>query len=135
MTTLFTKIIDGEIPGTFVYEDERVVAFLDVLPLTDGHVMVVPREEISHWIDMPEDLTDHVMAVAQKIGKAQKASFDCDRIGVMIQGYEVPHVHVHVWPTNSIKDFSNSARPAEMVPGEELEVHAAKIREALAAFG
>ena len=90
MASIFTKILDGDIPGTFVYEDDRCAAFMDISPLTDGHVLVIPREEIDHWLDMPEDLTAHLMAVAQKIGKAQKKAFSCERIGVLIQGYEVP---------------------------------------------
>ncbi|WP_309131814.1 HIT family protein [Brevibacterium sp.] len=130
MPTLFTKIINGEIPGTFVYEDDRCVAFLDVSPLTEGHTMVVPREEISHWIDADQDLLDHLMAVARRIGRAQKVAFDCDRIGVLIQGYEVPHLHIHVWPTNSIADFDLSDR-SPMLSGEELAGPADKLRQAL----
>ncbi len=130
MPTLFTKIINGEIPGTFVYEDDRCVAFLDVSPLTEGHTMVVPREEISHWIDADQDLLDHLMAVAKRIGTAQKAAFDCDRIGVLIQGYEVPHLHIHVWPTNSIADFDLSDR-SPMLDAEQLAGPAEKLRQAL----
>ncbi len=80
MATIFTKIIDGEIPGTFVYEDEQCVAFLDVSPLTAGHTMVVPRAEISEWTDLDEELLDHLMNVAHRIGRAQKEAFDCERI-------------------------------------------------------
>ncbi|RBP64164.1 histidine triad (HIT) family protein [Brevibacterium sanguinis] len=130
MPTLFTKIITGEIPGTFVHEDDRCVAFLDVSPLTEGHVMVVPREEISHWIDADQDLIDHLMAVAKRIGRAQQAAFDCERIGVLIQGYEIPHLHIHVWPTNSIADFDLSDR-SPMLDADALAGPAEKIRRAL----
>ncbi|WP_101650441.1 HIT family protein [Brevibacterium ihuae] len=130
MATIFTKIMDGEIPGAFVHQDERCAAFLDVAPMTDGHVLVVPREEIDHWIDMPEDLTAHLMSVAQRIGAAQKAAYGCERIGVMIQGYEVPHVHIHVWPTNAIKDF-DPANKGPMAEPESLKANAEKIIAAL----
>ncbi|GAA1843946.1 HIT family protein [Brevibacterium marinum] len=130
MATIFTKIINGEIPGTFVYQDDVCVAFLDVSPMTEGHAMVVPREEISHWIDADQELLDHLMAVSRVIGRAQQEAFDCERIGVMIQGYEVPHLHIHVWPTNSISDFDISDR-AEMQSPEQLAGPAERIRRAL----
>ena len=130
MATIFTKIINGEIPGTFVYEDDECVAFLDVSPLTDGHTMVVPRAEISQWTDLDEGLLDHLMNVAHRIGRAQKEAFDCERIGLMIVGYEVPHVHIHVWPTTSMADFDISDR-VPMQDAETLEGPTEKIRQAL----
>ncbi|MGC2939695.1 MULTISPECIES: HIT family protein [unclassified Brevibacterium] len=130
MATLFTKIINGEIPGTFVHQDDKCVAFLDVAPMTEGHVMVVPREEISHWIDADQELLDHLTAVARTIGEAQKRAFDCERIGLLIVGYEVPHLHIHVLPTNSMDDFDISDRAPMQTP-EQLEVPAEKIRQAL----
>lgn len=131
MATLFTKIINGEIPGTFVYQDESCVAFLDVAPMTEGHLMVVPREEISHWIDADEKLLSHLTAVAKRLGEAQKKAFDCGRIGLLIVGYEVPHLHIHVLPTNSMDDFDISDRAPMQTP-EQLEGPAEKIRQALA---
>lgn len=130
MATLFTKIIDGEIPGTFVYQDDVCVAILDVAPMTEGHVMVVPREEISHWIDADEELLAHLTSVSRRIGRAQKEAFDCERIGVLVVGYEVPHLHVHVLPTNSMDDFDISDRAPMQTP-EQLEGPAEKIRRAL----
>ena len=130
MATLFTKIINGEVPGTFVYQDDKCVAFLDVAPMTEGHVMVVPREEISHWIDADADLLAHLTAVAKSIGEAQKRAFDCDRIGLLIVGYEVPHLHIHVLPTTSMDDFDISDRAPIQTP-EQLEAPAEKIRQAL----
>lgn len=130
MATLFTKIINGEIPGTFVHQDDKCVAFLDVAPMTEGHVMVVPREEISHWIDADADLLAHLTAVAKSIGEAQKQAFDCDRIGLLIVGYEVPHLHIHVLPTTSMDDFDISDRAPMQTP-EQLEAPAEKIRQAL----
>ena len=130
MATLFTKIINGEVPGTFVYQDDKCVAFLDVAPMTEGHVMVVPSEEISHWIDADADLLAHLTAVAKSIGEAQKRAFDCDRIGLLIVGYEVPHLHIHVLPTTSMDDFDISDRAPMQTP-EQLEAPAEKIRQAL----
>ncbi|MGO2861069.1 MAG: HIT family protein [Brevibacterium sp.] len=130
MATLFTKIIDGEIPGTFVYQDDVCVAILDVAPMTEGHVMVVPREEISHWIDADEELLAHLTSVSRRIGRAQKEAFGCERIGVLVVGYEVPHLHVHVLPTNSMDDFDISDRAPMQTP-EQLEGPAEKIRRAL----
>ena len=130
MATLFTKIINGEVPGAFVYQDDKCVAFLDVAPMTEGHVMVVPREEISHWIDADADLLAHLTAVAKSIGEAQKRAFDCDRIGLLIVGYEVPHLHIHVLPTTSMDDFDISDRAPMQTP-EQLEAPAEKIRQAL----
>ena len=131
MATIFTKIIDGESPGSSGYGDDECVAFLDVSPLTDGHTMVVPRAEISQWTDLDEGLLDHLMNVARRIGRAQKEAFDCERIGLMIVGYEVPHVHIHVWPTTSMADFDISDR-APMQDAETLAGPAEKIRQALA---
>ncbi|GGC25651.1 MULTISPECIES: HIT family protein [Brevibacterium] len=133
MATLFTKIINGEIPGTFVHQDDKCVAFLDVAPMTEGHVMVVPRDEISHWIDADAELLAHLTAVAKRIGEAQKAAFDCERIGLLIVGYEVPHLHIHVLPTNSMDDFDISDRAPMQTP-EQLEAPAEKIRQALSAL-
>lgn len=130
MATLFTKIINGEIPGTFVHQDDKCVALLDVAPMTEGHVMVVPRDEISHWIDADAELLAHLTAVAKRIGEAQKAAFDCERIGLIIVGYEVPHMHIHVLPTNSMDDFDISDRAPMQTP-EQLEAPAEKIRQAL----
>lgn len=131
MATLFTKIINGEIPGTFVHQDDKCVAFLDVAPMTEGHLMVVPREEISHWIDADTQLLSHLTAVAKKLGEAQKKAFDCERIGLLIVGYEVPHLHIHVLPTNSMDDFDITDRAPMQTP-EQLEGPAEKIRQALA---
>ncbi len=134
MATIFTRIINGEIPGAFVYQDDQCAAFLDVEPLTDGHVLVVPREEYDHWIDMPVDLTNHLFDVAQQIGKAQKQAFDAERIGLMVQGYEVPHVHIHVWPTQQISDFDPRNKGPQAEP-ETLQKNAQKITRQLSADG
>ncbi|MCB4207213.1 HIT family protein [Arthrobacter sp. UM1] len=130
MSTIFTKIMNREIPGRIVHEDERCVAFLDIAPQTEGHVLVVPREEIDHWTDMPEDLAAHVFGVAQRIGKAQRRAFGSKRVGLEIVGFDVPHAHVHVFPTNEIADHDlGRAKPAS---DESLDAAAEKLRAALA---
>ncbi|MEO7370116.1 MAG: HIT family protein, partial [Ilumatobacteraceae bacterium] len=82
MSTIFSRIIAGEIPGTFVYRDERCVAFMSINPLARGHALVVPVAEIDHWIDAPPDLVQHLFAVVHRIGLAQKQAFACERVGV-----------------------------------------------------
>src|SRR5918994_4604493 len=106
MATIFTRIIDADIPGTFVWRDEQCVAFMSINPMATGHVLVVPIEEIDHWIDAPEALSAHVFDVTRRIGVAQQAAFGCDRVGVLIAGYEVPHMHVHVIPTTNMGQLS-----------------------------
>ncbi|MDO4909907.1 MAG: HIT family protein [Corynebacterium sp.] len=106
MSSIFTKIINGEIPGRFVYEDEQVVAFLDINPLTDGHTLVVPRKEVDKWTDLPAEEWAHLTAVAQKIGQAQKEVFGAPRAGLVIAGFDVPHTHIHVFPASGMGDFN-----------------------------
>ncbi len=134
MATIFTKIIEGEIPGTFVWRDEKCVAFMSINPLRRGHTLVVPIDEIDHWIDCPDDLRDHLFDVGQRIARAQQAAFRPLRIGLMIAGLEVPHLHLHVVPIDGVHDldFANAARSADPA---ELEAAAAAIRAELRAAG
>jgi diadenosine tetraphosphate (Ap4A) HIT family hydrolase len=134
MTTVFTKIIQGEFPGTFVWRDELCVGFLSINPMAPGHVLVVPIAEIDHWIDAPPELAAHLFAVAHTIGKAQQAAFECDRIGVIVAGYEVPHTHVHVIPTSSMAQLS-FANAAVSVDRGDLDAWAEAIRSELRAAG
>jgi len=108
--SIFTRIIDGEIPARFVWSDEICVAFLDVRPLARGHVLVVPRAAVDQWTDLPESIATHLMGVAHRIGRAQRELLTPARIGLMIAGFEVPHVHVHVVPIDSMRslDFANA---------------------------
>ena len=131
MTTIFTRIINREIPGTFVHEDDRCVAFLSINPLADGHVLVIPREEIDHWIDMDADLSSHLFAVAHRISRSLSKAFPCERVGMIIAGYEVNHCHIHLVPTRNMSelDFRNAA---PSVDRQTLETNAARIITALA---
>ena len=130
MTTIFTRIINREIPGTFVLEDDLCVAFMSINPLADGHVLVIPRAEVDHWIDLPSDLSAHLFAVSHRISNALAAAFPCERVGMIIAGYEVNHCHIHLVPTTDMSqlDFRNAARTVER---ERLEANAARIIAAL----
>ncbi|MEX2627669.1 MAG: HIT family protein [Ilumatobacteraceae bacterium] len=134
MSTIFTRIIAGEIPGTFVWRDDQCVAFMSINPIAHGHVLVVPIAEIDHWLDAPADLVAHLFDVTRVIGVAQQAAFACERVGVIIAGYEVPHTHVHVIPTSSMADVS-FANAAASVERDELESAADAIRRELRAMG
>lgn len=131
MSTVFTKIIEGEFPGEFVWRDERCVAFMSINPMAPGHVLVVPIEEIDHWVDAPPDLAAHLFAVTHTIGLALRRAFPCERIGVIVAGYEVPHTHIHVVPTSDMSQLSFANAAASVDPAALAE-WAAKIREALA---
>ena len=134
MPSVFTRIIHGELAGRFLWRDELCVVFLSIAPLRPGHALVVPRVEVDHWIDLPPETATHLMAVAQVVGKAQQAAFEPARIGLMIAGFEVPHVHVHVVPTMGMRDldFANADGRAEAA---SLDAAADKLRAALRAQG
>lgn len=106
MATLFTRIIEGEIPGRFVWRDDRAVAFLTIAPITTGHTLVVPIAEVDHWLDLDDDLAAHLTLVAKKVGRAQMATFSPTRVGMIVAGLEVPHCHLHVLPIASEGDLS-----------------------------
>ena len=134
MPTVFSRIIDGEIPGTFVWRDDHCVAFMSINPLRAGHVLVVPRQEVEHWLDCPAELRDHLMDVSQNIGRAIQQVHQPEKVGFMIAGLEVPHLHIHLVPIDGVRDldFANAAASVER---EELEDHARSIREVLTAMG
>ncbi len=134
MPSIFTKIIDGEIPGTFVWRDPQCVAILSIAPMRPGHTLVIPREEIDHWIDLEPELARHLFTVAQTIGRAQRQAFEPRRIGVMIVGDEVPHTHLHVVPINSAGELSFANADHHPQP-EALADAATKLRAALRELG
>jgi histidine triad (HIT) family protein len=133
MPTIFTRIIDGELPGRFVWEDEHVVAFLTIQPMMPGHTLVVTREEIDHWIDVEPDLTAHLFHVAQQIGRAQDAEWHPRRVGVLIVGEEVPHVHVHVVPIDNPNELTFAH--ARNASDAELDDAADRVRARLRELG
>jgi len=105
VASIFTRIIRGELPARFVWQDDKCVAFLSIRPLRPGHTLVVPRAEVDHWLDVDPAVLSHLTAVAQRIGRAQMAAFKPARIGMMIAGLEVPHLHIHVVPIQGIHDL------------------------------
>jgi diadenosine tetraphosphate (Ap4A) HIT family hydrolase len=131
MATVFTKIINGEIPGRFVYQDDDIVAFLTIAPMTQGHTLVVPRAEIDQWQDVEPAVFGRIMEVSQLIGKAVCKAFDVERAGVIIAGLEVPHLHVHVFPARNLSDFG-FANVDQNPSQESLDEAQAKIKAALA---
>lgn len=133
MATIFTRIIEGELPGTFVWSDDRCVAFLSIGPLRPGHTLVVPRAEVDHWLDLDPETVAHLMKVSQVIGQAQMTAFEPTRIGMIIAGMEVPHTHLHLIPIRTEADLS-FANVGSATP-EELEANASRIRDALTAMG
>jgi diadenosine tetraphosphate (Ap4A) HIT family hydrolase len=134
MATLFTRIIDRELPGTFVWRDEQCVAFMSINPLQRGHTLVVPIEEIDHWIDASPQLNAHLFDVAQKISSAISAAFGPEKVGLMIAGLEVPHLHIHLVPIFGVHDL-DFANAAKSVDPTDLESAAGAIRVALHAAG
>lgn len=133
MPTIFTRIITGEIPGTFVHRDDLCVAFLSINPLAHGHTLVVPIDEVDHWVDLPSDLASHLFGVAHLIGRAQQAAFGCERVGMIIAGYEVPHAHIHLIPTHDMGQL-NFANAAMSVDHDQLEDAAHALRVELQAL-
>ncbi len=134
MASIFTKIINGEIPGRFVYESDDVVAFLTIEPMTQGHTLVVPRAEIDQWQNIEPAVFARVMEVSQLIGKAVCSAFDAERAGVIIAGLEVPPLHVHVFPARDLSDFGFANVDRNPSP-ESLDEAQAKIKDALADLG
>jgi histidine triad (HIT) family protein len=134
VATIFTKIIRGELPGRFVWKDDRAVAFLTIEPLRPGHTLVVPIQEVDHWIDLDPALASHLFVVAQSIGRAQQRAFKPRRIGLSIVGIEVPHVHLHSVPIHAIADL-DFARADRKPRPEDLDAAAEKIRTELRALG
>lgn len=136
MATVFTKILNGEIPGRIVYRDETAAAFLTIEPAAYGHTLVVPIEEVDRWTDMDAATWAHCNEVAQLVGKAIVEAFDAPRAGYLIAGFEVPHAHIHIFPASDMSGYSlqNVMRMDETDP-EKMDESAAKIRQALQAQG
>ncbi len=129
MTTLFSRILAGELPGQFVHEDEQCAVFLSVHPLSEGHSLVVPREELDDWLACPDGLRDHLFAVAQRVGRAIRTVFAPPRVGLVLAGFEVPHLHVHVFGAYGLQTFDFAQ--ARAATQDELAEVAARLRAAM----
>jgi histidine triad (HIT) family protein len=131
VASVFSRIITGELPAYFVWKDDKCVAFLSNRPLRPGHTLVVPRLEVDHWIDLDVDLLAHLVVTARAIGKAQMAGFKPARIGLMLAGLEVPHVHFHVVPIRGVHDldFGNQdPNPDPSMMGQAAETIRGELR-------
>ena len=134
MATIFTRIIEGELPARFVWKDESCVVFLSIRPLRPGHALVVPRKEMDHWIDLDAGLLAHLFETARAIGRAQMAGFKPARIGVMVAGLEVPHCHIHVVPIRGVRDLDFGNQDPDPDP-EMMDDAAETIRRELRRLG
>lgn len=132
MSTVFSKVINGELPGRFVYRSPDVVAFLSIEPLAYGHVLVVPVDEVDKWTDIAPELWARLNAVAFEVGNAVIEAFDAPRAGNVIAGFEVPHAHIHVFPAHSMDDFNfANVIPADQTDDAQMDDAANKLRAAL----
>ncbi len=104
--TIFSKIISGEIPSYKIAENEKFYAFLDIFPLREGHVLVVPKSETDNFFDLPEEYLSELLVFAKPIAKSIERSFDCNRCGISVIGLEVPHAHLHLIPINTANDLN-----------------------------
>lgn len=129
MASIFTRIIQGELPGHFVWRDDHCVAIMTIQPIRAGHVLVIPKAEIDQWTDLPVELAHHLMQVSHRIGNALKQVYTAQRIGLMIAGLEVPHTHIHLVPMDSMNDLNFAF--AKNADAETLAQAAEKIRIAL----
>jgi histidine triad (HIT) family protein len=128
MATIFTKIINGEIPCYKIAEDERYFAFLDINPLKAGHTLVVPKKETDYIFDLDDDQLKGIVVFSKKVAAAIKAAFPCNRIGIAVLGLDVPHAHVHLVPMESMEDI-NFRKPKLKFTPEEFKEIAKKISD------
>lgn len=125
MASIFTKIINGELPAYKIHEDELTLSFLALDQVNLGHVLVIPKEEINHWFDVPAETFTRIGLNSQKIAKAIKAATDCPRVGTMVAGFEVQHYHLHLIPAWSIPDLD--FKRAKRYSDQEMKAIQAKI--------
>ena len=134
MSSIFTKIINKELPGSFLWRDEQCVVFLSINPVRQGHSLVVPIREVDHWLDLETQEIQHLTQVGQYIGIALEEIYKPERIGIMIAGFEVPHTHLHIMCIDNMDDM-DIVNTAFSVTPEDLQKTAGKIREVLKANG
>jgi histidine triad (HIT) family protein len=130
MASIFTRIVNGEIPCHKICEDDNYLAFLDINPLVEGHTLVIPKKEIDYLFDLDDELLAGMTVFAKKVARAIDKVIDCKRVGVVVLGLEVPHAHIHLIPINSLYDTEFS-RPKLKLSSDELKVIAEKIKSAL----
>ncbi|MGE0192219.1 MAG: HIT family protein [Planctomycetota bacterium] len=133
MNTIFTRIVTGEIPADKVLEDDDHLAFLDIVPIQPGHVLCIPKREVGYLFDMTPEAQAALWSFVRRVEVGVRQATGCKRVVVMVVGWEVPHVHVHLIPTNGISDFP--VPPKMSIPAPERAAMAARMREALGAVG
>jgi histidine triad (HIT) family protein len=131
MSSIFTKIINREIPAFIVAEDDEFIAFLDIFPLAKGHTLVIPKKEIDYIFDIDDALLSRMMVFSKRVARAVEKCVSCERIGVAVIGLEVPHAHIHLIPLQSVEDI-NFSRPKLKLSDDEMNKLASSIREKLA---
>ena len=129
MPSIFSRIVAGEIPCHMIAEDDRFLAFLDIMPLAEGHTLVIPKMEVDRYFDLPEDLLRDINVFARDVALQLERAIPCERVGVAVIGLEVPHAHVHLIPLNGVADI-NFERPKLQRSQDELAATAEKIRQA-----
>ena len=122
MATLFSRIVNGEIPCYMVAESDKFLAFLDIMPLRKGHVLVIPKKEIDYIFDIEDDLLGEMMIFSKEVARKIKDSFPCKKVGIAVIGLEVPHAHIHLIPINSVSDMDFSQEKLKLTPDELTEI-------------
>jgi len=130
MSTIFSKIVQGEIPSYGIHEDDRYYAFLDINPLAEGHTLVIPKEETDYLFDLEDDLLGGMMVFAKKVALAIDKTMDCKRVGIAVLGLEVPHAHIHLIPINDLYDIEFS-KPKLKFSDKEFRATAERIKAAI----
>ena len=130
MATIFTKIINGEIPAHKIEENDNYLAFLDINPIATGHVLVIPKREVDYIFNLEDEELAGLMAFSKQISKALIQAVPCKRIGVTVIGLEVPHTHIHLVPINNVDDM-NFGKPKLKLTNEQLELIRLKIKSFL----
>ncbi|MBM16321.1 MAG: HIT family protein [Acidimicrobiales bacterium] len=134
MASIFTRIIQGEIPGRIIWRDDHCVAMVDIRPLHRGHVLVIPVSEVDRWTDLPAETATHCLGVAHSIGRAQQEALAPERVGLIVAGFEVPHAHIHVVPIDDMTDLDFSRADTSADP-LDLDLVADELRDTLLAHG
>ncbi|HOB56104.1 MAG TPA: HIT family protein [Rhodoglobus sp.] len=134
MTSVFTEILRGNSPGRFIWRDDTCFAILTIEPRKPGHTLVMPLEEVDNWLDLSEEVAQHIFRVGRLIGLAQREEWGSPRVGVMYEGYMVPHSHLHVWPSWTVFEYSHTGIQRNAEPAD-LDAAALRLRARLVANG
>ena len=134
MTSVFTEILRGNPPGPFIWRDDTCFAILTIEPRKPGHTLVMPLEEVDNWLDLSEEVAQHIFRVGRLIGLAQREEWGSPRVGVMYEGYMVPHAHLHVWPSWTVFEYSHTGIQRNAEPAD-LDAAALRLRARLVANG